>query len=203
MRLFILFSFLLAQMQAGEVILSALLGEIISERKISIGEAFRDAQSYQVANKSKIQILINNNSAITLSSNSHFKIESCINLTCKLYFDNATAKIFNLATTDKSTSLEIATPYGLIKMYDSIALIKVTPESLKIACAKNSVSLTYKNKTIQLKENKMLTLQNNILKKEPSVYDDFNEVFIEKYKAVQNKISLQEYPLDDPSDLEN
>ena len=193
MRLLFLFSFFILQIQASEVILSALLGELISEKKITVGEAFIDGQNYQVANKSKIQILINNNTAITLSSNSRFKIKSCDSLTCKLYFENATAKIFNLAATDKSTSLEITTPYGLIKMHDSIALIKTTTDSLKVACAKHSLSLTYDNKTIQLGENEMLTLQNNTLKKEPSVYDDFNEVFIEKHNFQGVELELLLY----------
>jgi len=203
MRSLFLFSFLLVQIQASEVILSALLGELISEKKIAVGESLIVRQSYQVANKSKVQILINNNTAITLSANSRFSIQSCDAITCKLYFENATAKIFNLTTSDRSSSLEITTPHGLIKMQDSIALIKTMPDSLKVACAKHSLSLIYNNKTIQLKENKMLTLQNNVLTKEPSIYDDFNEVFIEKYKAIQSEIPTQEYPLDDPSDLEN
>jgi hypothetical protein len=203
MRLLFLFSFYLLQIQASEPVLSALLGELISEKKITVGETLILGENYQVANKSKVQLLINNNSAITLASGSHFKIDSCDTLTCKLYFDNATAKIFTLATTDKSTSLEIQTPHGFIKIHDSIALIKTTSSSLKVACAKHSLSLIYDNKTTQLKEDEMLTLQNNTLTIEPSVYDDFNEVFIEKNKTIQNEVLIQEYPLDDPSDLDN
>lgn len=201
MRTLLLSLLFFFNLHASEVILSALLGTFKSEHSLRVGDALKVGTDYELATSSKMQILINSSAVVTLSPHSRFRLEHIDNLTCKLYIYKGTYKIFNLAASKPALSIEIKTPTLSIDMHDSIALIKVTPELSKTACAKNTMTVTYKSESTLLKEREMLTLKDHTLKKSPSIYEDFSDVFIKQIRANEKLVLPQERK--DPSDLDH
>ena len=203
MRILFLSLYFILQLEASEIVLSAILGELISDKKIALGEKLILNKKYKISQNSKIQILINKTASITMSQNSEFSIAYLNELTCKLNIKSGTYKIFNLSSKRNTLKLELSTAQNLLIINNSIALVKLTSKNLTVASAKNSLTLIDGEKKINILEDEMIKVQNSTLKKSKIVYDIFQDVFIKKDKSKIDTNSMKDSPSNDPGNLDN
>ena len=203
MRIILLSIFFILQLESSEVILSAVIGELISDVKPELADKLILNKSYKVPKNSKIQLIVNKSASITISQNSEFSITYIDKLTCKINIKSGTYKIFNLSSKDTPIVVEFHTSKNKIIIKDAIALIKISPRNLIIASAKNTLTLINREKKISILEDKMIKLHNNTFKIDKIIYDVFEDVFIKKDSSKVDKTAIQNSKIDDPANLDN
>jgi len=202
MRFLLLSLFITIGLNAGEVTLSALIGKVTEDNGLVLGEKLQIDKTYSVGPNSKIQLLLNNTGVITISQNSLFSIKMIGDDSITFFFKQGVYKIINLANQKHRVSLLIETPNLIMDMTNTIALIKITPTTLKAACATSFFTMEHEGKTVTAKKNEMLVMENGSLKKEPVNYDDFHAVINRKQNIDLDKIH-EVRDREDPTDLEN
>ena len=202
MRFLLLSLFITIGLNAGEVILSALIGEVTADNGLVLGEKLQIDTTYRVESNSKIQLLLNNTGVVTISQNSIFSIKEISDDAISLFFERGVYKIINLANLDHRLTLHIETPELSMDMTDTIALLKLTPTPVTMICAKASFTIQNQDKTFTARKNEMLVLKNGSLKKEPLNYSIFNAVLNRK-KSIDIDDIHRESNQEDPTDLEN
>lgn len=203
MRFFLLLFVLFFKLNSAEVILSALVGQVTAEKKLSLGDKLEINQTYVVAPESKIQLILNNTAILTISQNSLFSFKEINDKTVRLVVEQGVYKIINLAHQDHRLTLFVDTSELSMQMSDTIALLNVTAFHTKAACVKSSFLIEHSSKEMTLKRNEMIDVEYKTVQKYPINFNDFHQVFIKKDYTVDMQNVLQESAKEDPSDLEN
>ena len=202
MRTLMLLFFIVLGLNAAEVTLSALVGELKGDRMLLVGEGLHTDVPYRVGENSKVQLLLNRTAVITASQNSVFILKMLSDDSVTLLLQQGTYKIVNLANQYQHLMLLVDTPTLSMDMSDTIALVKITPKPLKAACAKHYFTAVYRDETVTTEANEMIVLEKSVLKKESVAYRDFYSVLV-RYKSVDIESVHNEVVKEDPVDLEN
>ncbi len=202
MRFFVLSLFIVIGLNAGNVTLSALIGTVKADKKLVLGDRLQSDTDYTVGSNSKVQLLLNDTGVITVSQNSIFSIKAISDDAITLFFEKGIYKIVNLANQDQDLKLFINTPELMMEMTDTITLFKITSTDLKAACVATSFTVHHEDKTIIVKKNEMIVMENDSLKRVPLNYDNFYEVILRKEHVDLDEVH-EESNMEDPTDLEN
>ena len=202
MRTLMLLFFIVLGLNAAEVTLSALVGELKGDRMLLVGEGLHTDVPYRVGENSKVQLLLNRTAVITASQNSVFILKTLSDDSVTLLLQQGTYKIVNLANQYQHLMLLVDTPTLSMDMSDTVALIKITTDLTKAACAKRSFVAVYGDETFTAKDNEVLILKNSVLKKEPVDYRGFYSVLVRNKSADMENVH-KEINREDPADLEN
>jgi hypothetical protein len=203
MRILFLSLLFILQVNASEVILSAILGKLLVDKKPNLGDKLKINKKYIVSKNSKIQILINKNASVTISQNSLFIITYLDEFTCRIDIQSGTYKIFNLSSESKSLKLELHIDKNLVIIKNNIALIKLSSKNLALASAKNTTTFIYKGEKIDILDDEMINVKNRAVKKSKIMYNIFQDIFIKKDSSKIDIKKFQDSQIDNPADLDN